>query len=67
VGVRQRFATEFDLTVLPPSEGEGGDGGEDAWLPPPTRTLPRQGAGEVFAGDVHDIPTPVSPRQGGGD
>jgi hypothetical protein len=30
----------------------------------PTRTLPRQGGGEVFEGDGHDIPLPVSPSRG---
>jgi hypothetical protein len=30
---------------------------------PPTPTLPHQGGGELFEGDVHDIPPPVSPRE----
>jgi hypothetical protein len=29
--------------------------------PTPTRTLPRQGGGEVFEGEVPGIPPPVSP------
>jgi hypothetical protein len=41
-------------------------GGQEVVLTPP-HPPPSSSQREVFAGDVHDIPPPVSPHQGGGE
>jgi len=43
---------------FPPGGGRWG-WGAGSTRPTPTRTLPGQGGGEVFAGDGHDRPPPV--------